>query len=58
MIIAIIAYAALAAIAWQIIDDVTGWRRVAQALVRPAVCAVLLVSLVALAFLSIPRWLS
>ena len=58
MIIAIIIYVALAVIAWQIIDDVRGWRRVAHASVRPAVCAVLLVSLAALAFLSIPRWLA
>lgn len=58
MIIAIIIYAALAAIAWQIIDDVHGWQRAARAIVRPAVCAVLLIGLAALAFLSIPRWLS
>ncbi len=58
MTIAIIVYAILVAMSWVVLDDLSGIRRVWRAVVQPVVCAALLVVLVAVGFLSLPRWIA
>lgn len=58
MTIALIIYASLVAMSWVVLDDLPGIHRVWRAIVQPVVCAVLLAVLVAVGFLSIPRWIA